>query len=204
VPSASQTDPISALPIQSLISLSDASATGNHSDTTYDLSEAAFAFDFALVGVPDFMHNASGNDNSSATLTFISHAQVTYNLAHEFMPSGIVPMVDNVQLQIDLTDTTGQPLSSYHFLANDLEPPFESGSAIGVLLAEHVYQLTYQTHAKAALGGSNHVTDAGSVTLQIAHVPEPDAQACASIAALALLAARRSGRMREGARRCNR
>jgi len=188
----SQADPVSALPVQDEILL-DAGIPGNHSHTTYDLSETALALDFDLQAAPDFAHEASGEDSASAALTFIAHAQVAYELTHHHLPSGIVPMVDNAQLEIDLTDTTA-PLLSYHFLANDLEPPIESGPATGVLLAEHVYELAIQAHVRGALGGSGHVTASGDVTMQIAHVPEPGAPAPATLAALGLLSARRRHR----------
>ena len=194
---AGQSDPVSTLPAQGEISPT-ATVPGNASDTTYDLSEAALAFHFALVAAPDFAHASSETSSSSASLTFIAHAQIPYDLMHDYVPGGIVPNLDNAQLEIELTDTTA-PLLSYHFLANDLLPPLESGPAMGVFLAEHVYQLTYQTHAKADLSGSHHVTDMGSVMLQIA--PEPEAPAPAAIAGLALLTARsrrRTGRRRRG------
>ena len=187
---AGQSDPVSTLPAQGEISPS-ASVPGNQSETTYDLSEAAFAFQFSLVAAPDFAHASSETSSSSASLTFIAHAQIAYDLTHDYVPGGIAS--DNTRLEIDLTDTTA-PLLSYQFLAVDLQPPFESGPAMGVFLAEHVYQLTYQTNAKADPAGSHHVTDMGSVTLQIA--PEPEAPAPAAIAGLALLAARASGRRR--------
>jgi len=194
---AGDSDPLSTLPAQGEISPS-ATVPGNSSDTTYDLSEAALAFHFALVAAPDFAHAISETSSSSASLSFIPHAQIAYELTHDYVPGGIVPNLDNAQLEIELTDTTA-PLLSYHFLANDFQPPLESGPALGVLLAEHVYQLTYQTHAKADLSGSHHVTDMGSVTLQVA--PEPEAPAPAAIAGLALLTARsrrRTGRRRRG------
>ena len=195
VANAGQTDTVSTLPVRSDISPT-ATVPGNQSDTAYDLSEEAFAFTFTLAGVPDFAHNAAGNDDSSATLNFIAHADVGYQLTHEYLPGGIVPMTDNVQLVIDLVDDTGQPLTLYHLLANDLQPPFESGSTIGGLQAEHVYQLAYHTYVKAALGGSHHVTDSGNVTLQISYVPEPVTEAPTALAALAALAGCSSRRRR--------
>ena len=192
---AGQSDPVSTLPAQGEISPT-ATVPGNSSDTTYELSEAALGFHFALVATPDFADALSETSSSSASLTFIAHAQIAYELTHDYVPGGIVPNLDNAQLEIELTDTTA-PLLSYHLLANDFQPPLESGPALGVFLAEHVYQLTYQTHARADLSGSHHVTDMGSVTLQIA--PEPEAPARAAISGLALLAAH--ARRRRRARR---